>query len=103
MNWNEFKSVNKGFSFVCIAVKVHSIIKVLNTRLSKDICDYFENRYELSEHQAVKTTVMELNASYQYFVLQLFPNTQIIVDRFHIVQLVNGAFNNVVNSILKDI
>ena len=103
MNWDEFRSVNKGFSFICIDAEGHSIIKVLDTRLSKDICDYFENRYELSERQAVKTIVMDLNASYQSFVHRLFPNAQIVVDRFHIVQLVNRAFDNVRTSVLKGI
>lgn len=103
LSWDEFRSVNKRFSFICIDASGHSLIKVLNTRSSKDICDYFESHYSLYERQKVKSIVMDLNASYQSFVRRLFPNAEIIVDRFHIVQLVNRAFDNVRTSVLRNI
>lgn len=30
---------------------------------------------------------MDMNASYQAFVHELFPNAELIIDRFHIIQL----------------
>ena len=41
------------------------------------------NRYTNRERAAVKSVVVDLNAQY---IKALFPNAQIIVDRFHIVQ-----------------
>ena len=34
-----------------------------------------------------------MNSGYKCLIRELFPNAKIIVDRFHIVQLVNRAFN----------
>jgi transposase len=42
-----------------------------------------------------------LNANYQLFIRQLFPNAEIIIDRFHVVQLINRAFDQLRVKILK--
>lgn len=34
-----------------------------------------------------------MNSGYKCLIRELFPNAKIIIDRFHIVQLVNRAFN----------
>ena len=48
-----------------------------------------------------------MNSSYKYLIRELFPNSKIIVDRFHIVQLVNRTFNkyriSYINSIKEKI
>ncbi|WP_141630533.1 transposase, partial [Liquorilactobacillus vini] len=35
----------------------------------------------------------DLNANYQLFIRRLFPHAKNHIDRFHIVQLVNRAFD----------
>lgn len=37
---------------------------------------------------------MDMNASYPYAIKEIFPNSEIIIDRFHIVQQLNRALNN---------
>src|SRR5699024_12612146 len=41
----------------------------------------------------VRTITLDLNAQYQTIVYRLFPNAEIIVDIFHIVQLVSRALD----------
>lgn len=99
--FDEFKSVARSYSFIAIDAKTHNLVSILDNRLSKNICAYFENRYSLDERSAVKSIVIDLNANYQLFIRRLFPNAEIIIDRFHIVQLVNRAFDQLRVTLLK--
>lgn len=45
--------------------------------------------------------MIDLNAQYQSFIYRLFPNAQIIIDRFHIIQLTGRALDNCRINILK--
>ena len=56
------------------------------------------NRYTNRERAAVKSVVVDLNAQY---IKALFPNARIIIDRFHIVQLVGRALGNARISLMK--
>lgn len=49
----------------------------------------------------VKTVTLDLNASYLTFIRRIFPNAEIIVDRFHIIQLVSRALDNARSKVLK--
>ena len=74
-------------SFICCdAEGSHDIVAILENRLTKTIREHFMNRYTNRERAAVKSVVVDLNAQYIKFIKELFPNAQIIVDRFHIVQ-----------------
>jgi transposase len=42
---------------------------------------------------SVKYHVMDMNASYAQLIQLVFPNAQIITDRFHIDQHINRSFN----------
>ena len=59
------------------------------------------NRYTNRERAAVKSVVVDLNAQYIKFIKALFPNSWIIIDRFHIVQLVGRALGNARISLMK--
>ncbi|WP_423789832.1 transposase [Liquorilactobacillus nagelii] len=54
-------------------------------------CTYFENSYSLDERSTVKSIFIDLNVNYQLFIRRLFPNAEIIIDSFHVVQLINRA------------
>ena len=91
--FDEFRSTGRLMSFICCDSDTHKIIAKLSNRLTKTITDYFVNRYTLSERQQVETVVADLNAQYIYFIKHIFPNAQIIIDRFHIVQLTARALD----------
>ncbi|MCC4329408.1 transposase, partial [Limosilactobacillus reuteri] len=65
--------------------------------------DYFESRYSKAERECVQSVVIDLNAQYQSFIYRLFPNANIIIDRFHLVQLAGRALDNCRISILKQL
>ena len=99
--FDEFRSVKSTMSFICCDSENHQLVATLHDQLSPSIIDYFENRYSKKERAQVKTVVIDLNAQYQSFIYRLFPNARIIIDRFHIVQLVGRALNNCRVNILK--
>ncbi|QFR69819.1 transposase [Companilactobacillus paralimentarius] len=101
--FDEFRSVNGIFTFIAIDAQTHHLIELIHDRLSKTIIEHFINNYSLSERQAVKTVSIDLNANYQSVIHRIFPNAQIIVDRFHIVQLCSRALDQVRISCLKKI
>ena len=59
------------------------------------------NRYTNRERAAVKSVVVDLNDQYIKFIKALFPNARIIIDRFHIVQLVGRTLGNARISLMK--
>ena len=82
-------------SFICCdAEGSHDIVAILENRLTKTIREHFMNRYTNRERAAVKSVVVDLNAQYIKFIKALFTNARIIIDRFHIVQLVGRALGN---------
>lgn len=91
--FDEFRSTGRLMSFICCDSDTHKIVVKLPNRLSKTIIDYFTNRYTLAERQQVETVVVDLNAQYIHFIKDIFPNAEIIIDRFHIIQLTARALD----------
>src|SRR5699024_11982745 len=50
----------------------------------------------------VKYVVMDMNAFYPYAIKEIFPNAEIIIDRFHIVHQLNRALNNKRIHVMKE-
>ena len=49
----------------------------------------------------VKTVTMDLNCYYPLVARELFPNAQIVIDRFHMVQMLTRSFNSLRVQIMK--
>lgn len=80
-------------SFICIYGDTHKLVSLLGDRLNKTIKDFFISHYSLEKRSAVRTITMYMNAAYQRFIKEVFPNVQVIIDRFHIVQLLGRALD----------
>lgn len=70
----------------------HEIGAIMPSRTSYQITKYFE-RFPLKVRQQVKTISLDLNAGYIKLIPRLFPNAKIVIDRFHIVQMISRALN----------
>lgn len=101
--FDEFRSTGNMMSFICIDGDSHSLVSLLGDRLNKTIKDFFMSHYSLKERQAVKTITMDMNAAYQLFIHEVFPQAEIIIDRFHIVQLLGRALDQARIEALKQI
>ena len=84
-------SVSK-MSFIYADALTHTIQNILQRRTNKIIKDCFLY-YSYQERCKVKAVVIDMNSGYKSIIRELFPNAKIVIDRFHIVQLINRAFN----------
>lgn len=93
--FDEFKATqnsDNGLAFVYSDGKNHELLDILESRKQKDLIAYFLN-FPRAQRLKVKTIVMDMNASYPALIPVLFPNAQIVIDRFHVVQQLSRAFN----------
>lgn len=78
------------------------LIGVLESRRLPYLKAYF-SRYPRHVRCNVRYLVMDMNAPYAQLIKTVFPNTQIVTDRFHIVQHINRAFNHLRIQIMKQV
>ncbi len=95
LSFDEFKSVKSvvgNLSFIYADSKDHSIIGILPSRRLTCLKEHFQ-RYSLTVRSQVKTIVIDMNTPYFSLIHTLFPKAKIIIDRFHLVQLVSRSLN----------
>lgn len=98
---DEFRGVHHQLHFICIDNDGrHNIQTILPDRFKPTIENYFLS-YSPAERSKVKTVSMDLNSYYQDIVRRVFPNAQIIIDRFHIIAMLTRAFNQYRAQVMK--
>ena len=100
---DEFKSVKNidgEISFVFADYKSKNIIDILEDRRLHSLTECF-SRFSLEARNNVKYICMDMYTPYISLVNSIFPNTKIVLDKFHIVNLVNRAFNQIRISIMN--
>ena len=99
--FDEFKATNK-MSFIWGDGDRHEIGAILPARTTYTLTKYFEG-FPLNVRQQVQTVSLDLNAGYINLIPRLFPNAKVVVDRFHIVQMVSTALNMVRVQVMKSL
>lgn len=92
---DEFSSTSSchaGMSFICADAQSKKIIDILPDRRLSVLVVYFM-KYSRKARLKVKFLVMDMNASYGQLLKTVFPNAEIVTDRFHIIQHINRSFN----------
>lgn len=92
---DEFKSMKScsgSMSFICVDGDSGKMLEILEDRRLYKLITHFM-RYSREARLKVKYLVMDMNASYGQLIQTVFPNAQIVTDRFHIVQHINRTFN----------
>ena len=92
LSFDEFQSVARKMSFTYINSKSHQLIDVLPDRRLDTLRSHFLN-YSYQTRNKVKTIVIDMNTPYMTLIKELFGNADIIVDPFHLVQLVSRSLN----------
>jgi transposase len=91
--FDEFKGVGTRLHFICLDCDKHTVVTILPNRYKRSIIRYFE-KYSAQDRERVKTVSMDLNCYYGVLARRLFPNAEIIIGRFHLVQMVTRSFNS---------
>lgn len=97
ISMDEFKSVKQvsgAMSLIFIDAQTHDVIDIVENRQQWYLTNYFL-RYSLKARMQVKTVTMDMYSPFIQVVRDCFPNAKMIIDRFHIVQLLNRALNQV--------
>lgn len=93
LSFDEFKYAKGQLAFEYIDAKAGDILDILPSRDGRTIKSHFISHYSLRDRKKVQTVTVDMNASYTGFIPVLFPKAKIIIDRFHIVQLINRSMN----------
>ncbi len=95
LSFDEFKStsdVDSAMSFIYCDGITHDIIDILPDRRKHKLEEYFL-RFSKRQRKKVKTVSVDMFTPYISLIESLFPNADIIIDRFHIVQAINREIN----------
>lgn len=98
--FDEFKGVDRTLHFICLDGETHQVIQILRNRYKKDLLKYF-GKFSPQARSNVKTVTMDLNFYYQDIVRACFPNAQIVIDRFHMIQMLMRSFNSLRVQVMK--
>uniref|UniRef100_UPI000780E7E0 ISL3 family transposase n=1 Tax=Halolactibacillus sp. JCM 19043 TaxID=1460638 RepID=UPI000780E7E0 len=93
LSFDEFKVAKGQMAFIYIDVASGDLLDILPQRDGRTIRNHFTTYFTFKQRKKVKTVTIDMNASYQGVIKDLFPNAKIIIDRFHIVQLMTRAMN----------
>src|SRR5699024_5652888 len=80
-------------AFEYVDAETGNTIDILDNRTSYKIKEHFIGNYERKALNKVKTVSIDMNAGYINVIKEVFPKAQIIIDRFHIVHLINRGMN----------
>ena len=103
LSFDEFKSVKEAagsMSFIFTNAQTHDIIDIVENRQQRELIAYFQ-RYPNELRQKVKTVTLDMYSPYLKVIHDCFPNAELIIDRFHIVQHINRALNRLRIEIMK--
>ncbi|QVK17117.1 ISL3 family transposase [Mycoplasmatota bacterium] len=93
--FDEFKSVKSSvgaMSFLFCDAHNGSIIDIVEDRRLNSLIKYFQ-RYTKKARRSVKLIVIDMYKPYIQLIKMLFPNAKIVMDKFHIIQLISRSLN----------
>lgn len=100
--FDEFRSLSTWhgkFSFLVWTVRPGNCLRSYLAAVKRSRC--FFHAFSLKARLGVHYIVTDMNAPYFSLVKECFPNAQVIVDRFHIVQHLNRFFDAVRKRVMK--
>lgn len=86
------KDSSGAMSCTLLNGETHEIVDILENRQLSFLKEYFGS-FSYEERKRVKYLVMDMYSPYMTLARKLFPRAEIVLDRFHIVQLIHRAFN----------
>jgi len=103
--FDEFKSVKEcegAMSFIFCDADNGKIIDIIEDRRLDNLKRYF-NTFSTKARSNVKHIVIDMYSPYVTLIKEMFPQAKISIDRFHLVQLLQRAFNNTRIQLMKEI
>ena len=105
LSFDEFKSVKSAdgaMSFNMCDGKTGKIIDIIEDRKLNNLMRYF-SYYTHKARCKVKLIVIDMYSPYISLIKKMFPNAEIIIDKFHLTQLISTSLNKTrINLMKKD-
>ena len=95
LSFDEFKSVKSAdgaMSFHICNGETGQTIDIVEDRRLFSLLKYF-NYYDLKARHSVKYIIIDMYAPYVSLIRKMFPNAKIVIDSFHLVQLISRSLN----------
>lgn len=95
LSFDEFKSVKSAdgaMSFHMVDGKTGKTIDIVEDRRLNNLIKYF-GYYSHKARSKVKLIVIDMYSPYISLIQKMFPNADIIIDKFHLTQLISTALN----------
>src|SRR5690625_1246757 len=93
LSFDEFKYAKGQMAFEYVDAETGDILDILDRRDSYTIKNHFIANYQRRDLNKVETVTIDMNAGYVSVIKEIFPQAKIIIDRFHLVQLISRAMN----------
>lgn len=93
LSFDEFKYKKGHMAFEYVDAETGDILDILDRKDSYTIKNHFIANYHLKDLRKVETVTIDMNAGYVHAIKELFPQAKIIIDRFHLVQLISRSMN----------
>ena len=104
LSFDEFKSVKDAdgkMSFIMVNGENGKVIDVIQDRKLLSLLKYF-NYYSRKARYMVKYIVIDMYSPYITLIQKMFPNAKIIIDKFHLTQLISRSLNKTRIMIMKN-
>jgi transposase len=105
LSFDEFKSVKSAdgaMSFNICDGKTGKILDIVEDRKLNNLLKYFAY-FTHKARSKVKLIVIDMYSPYISLIKKMFPNAEIIIDKFHLVQLISTSLNKTrINLMKKD-
>ena len=95
LSFDEFKSVKSAdgaMSFHMCNGETGQTIDIVEDRKLSSLLSYF-GYYSFKARKSVKFIIIDMYSPYVSLIQKMFPNAKIIIDTFHLVQLISRSLN----------
>ena len=95
LSFDEFKSVKSAdgaMSFHMCNGETGQTIDIVEDRKLSNLLSYF-GYYSFKARNSVKFIIIDMYSPYVSLIQKMFPNAKIIIDSFHLVQLISRSLN----------
>lgn len=95
LSFDEFKSVKSAdgaMSFHMCNGETGQTIDIVENRKLLSLLRYF-SYYSFNTRKNVKFIIIDMYSPYVFLIQKMFPNAKIIIDTFHLVQLISRSLN----------
>ena len=104
LSFDEFKSIKSAdgaMSFHMCNGKTGKTIDIVEDRKLNSLMKYF-SYYTHKARSNVKLIVIDMYSPYISLIKKMFPNAEIIIDKFHLINLVSTALNKTRINVMKN-